>query len=389
MSTDYKLLLISEDHSQAEEIYSRVSRIFPDHSHMQMNEVRREISRSQPDVVILHEMEDGDGYQTIPYIIKEVPDVIVIYVTERRDPIRTRDVHRSGVFDTLFLPEELGALENVANRALKALQTRGEDNRHTTHWGRGQIVSLYSGKGGCGRSLIASTLAQTLGLDAQANVLLVDLNLQYGGVDTYLDVESEQSIYDLTPVLNELNDNHIRSVTSTETYSQIDVMASPCNAEIAEQVTDEHVHRLLRAARIYYDFVVVDLPTEMTALTFAALEESDWIYYVMTPDSPSVRIFGHVLDLFAKLGSDPADRLQILVNRKSKDSELSENDIKQHFNYPVIGELREDAKRVPQSINRGIPLRTSAADRNLSALARDIRKLVRKRFGKKVERSAS
>jgi len=61
------------------------------------------------------------------------------------------------------------------------------------------VIAFTSGKGGCGRSLLASTLAQTLMLESTVGVLLVDLNLQYGGVETYLGVENDRTLYDLTP----------------------------------------------------------------------------------------------------------------------------------------------------------------------------------------------
>ena len=309
--------------------------------------------------------------------MKEVPDALVIYLTEQRDPIKTRDVNRAGVFDILFLPEEIHALPDVLNRASNFLENRSERKKETANfsWGRGQVISFYSGKGGSGRSLVSSTLAQTIGLDSNSSVLLVDLNLQFGGVETYLDVEHDRSIADLTPVLHELNDNHIRNVTSVEQHSQAEILISPADAEIGEQITEEHVARLLRSARLYYDYILVDLPTDMNSLSFTALEEADRIFYVMTPDSPAMRVLGTVLELFEKIGVDPQERLELLINRKSRDTELSVKDITRHFPFPVIGELREDAKKVQQLINRGKLLRTSRKERGLSIFARDVQKL--------------
>jgi pilus assembly protein CpaE len=390
MSADIKLLVVTEEPAQAEDIQSRVGNQFPQFLHIHPSEVRREIARLQPDIVLLHEMKDGSGIQLIPYISREVPDVFIIYLTERRDPVRTRDVSRAGAFDVLFLPDEITALEDVLSRAVKAYQAkeyRSEASASFT-WGRGQIISFYSGKGGCGRSLISSTLAQTLQLDSTSGVLLVDLNLQYGGLESYLNIESDRSIYDLTPVLDELNDNHIRNVTVVEPYSQVEVLVSPADAEIAEQVTEDHIERLLRTARLYYDYILVDLPTEMSTLTFTALEESDKLFYVMNPDSVSMRIFGRVLDLFGKIGVDTSDRLEVILNRISRDYELNAKTVQQHFPYPVIGEIHEDTKRLQQMINRGTPLRTSRRERGLSVFARDIQKIAKRLLSQQAGKTA-
>ncbi|BCU80325.1 hypothetical protein JIR001_01080 [Polycladomyces abyssicola] len=390
MSAEIKLLVVTEEPAQAEDIQSRVGNQFPQFLHIHPSEVRREIARLQPDIVLLHEMKDGSGIQLIPYISREVSDVFIIYLTERRDPVRTRDVSRAGAFDVLFLPDEITALEDVLSRAVKAHQAkeyRSEASASFT-WGRGQIISFYSGKGGCGRSLISSTLAQTLQLDSTSGVLLVDLNLQYGGLESYLNIESDRSIYDLTPVLEELNDNHIRNVTVVEPYSQVEVLTSPADAEIADQVTEDHVERLLRAARLYYDYILVDLPTEMSTLTFTALEESDKLFYVMNPDSVSMRIFGRVLDLFGKIGVDTSDRLEVILNRISRDYELNAKTVQQHFPYPVIGEIHEDTKRLQQMINRGTPLRTSRRERGLSVFARDIQKIAKRLLSQQAGKTA-
>jgi pilus assembly protein CpaE len=391
LNADVKLLLISEDPAYAQDIAARVKGMFPQHLHIHPDEVRHEISRLQPDIVLLHERKDGSGIALIPLIKREVSDALIIYLAERRDPIRARDVNRAGAFDLLFLPEEINALEDVLGRALRAWQL-GSGSREAAAefaWGRGQVIAFTSGKGGCGRSLLASTLAQTLMLESTVGVLLVDLNLQYGGVETYLGVENDRTLYDLTPVLQELNDNHIRSVTVVEPHSQVEVLVSPADAEIGEQIGEEHVERLLRAARLYYDYILVDLPTEMTPISYTALEEADRIFYVMTPDALSFRIFSRVLDLYAKINVDPTDRLEVLLNRVSRDSELDARDVQQHFGFPVAGIFQEDFKRIQQAINRGHPLRTSRRERGLSPFARDVQKLARALLAQQSGRSAS
>ncbi|MFC4075482.1 AAA family ATPase [Salinithrix halophila] len=388
MSKDIRLTIVDEDAGHAQELLSRVANSFPQHIHITPSEVRSEIARLEPDLILLQEPGDDSGLQMLHYIANELSDTLVIYLTNQRDPVKARDVSRAGAFDILFMPDEITALGDVLSRAVKALeaQEKGKDKVFT--WGRGQVISFYSGKGGCGRSLVSATLAQTLQMDSNSSVLLVDLNLQFGGVETYLDVDHERSIHDLTPVLKELNDNHIRNVTAIEKSSHMEVLVSPRDAEAAEQITEEHVQRLLRTARLYYDYILVDLPTEMTSIGYAALEEADRMFYVMTPDSPSIRTFGRVLELFNKLSVDPTGRLEIILNRIGRETEMRQKDIQQHFDFPITGQLREDAKRVQQAINRGIPIRTRQKDRG-SVFVKDVKKLADSLLDEQSKRSAS
>lgn len=379
MNPDTKLLIITEEEPIATDLRERLSDSFPQINHVYASEVRREIARLQPDIVLLHEGIGSFGLQLIPYILREIARAKVILLTESKDSIRIRDASRAGAFDVLFFPDEINALADVLSRAVISLQTDSAKDEAAASftWGRGQVIGFYSGKGGSGKSLISSTLAQTLQLESNSSVLLIDLNFQFGGVETYLNLASGRNLADLTPVLNELNDNHIRSVTVIEPYSLVEVLASPADLEIAEQITEDHIERLLRAARLYYDYILVDLPSEMTNLTYTALEEADKIFYVLNPDALSLRIFNRVLAAFNMIGVDPTDRLEILVNRLNRDSEIGEKEIRQRFSFEIAGVFRDDLKRIDQAVNRGKPLRTAKNERNLSLFARDMQKFAK------------
>ncbi|MBD1372434.1 AAA family ATPase [Hazenella sp. IB182357] len=384
MISDIKLLIVSEEPAIATDLQERLKSSFAQITSIYASEVRREISRIQPDIVLLHEGKDGLGMQLIPYIRKEVAKAEIIYLTELKDSIRVRDASRAGAFDVLFFPDEINALNDVLPRAMKSIQTKEVKNKEETifNWGRGQVIAVYSGKGGSGKSLVASTLAQTLQLESSSSVLLVDLNLQYGGVETFLNIEGNRNLYHLTPVLHELNDNHIRSVTVVEPNSLVEVLASPADIEIGEQVTEDHVERVLRAARLYYDFIIIDLPTEMTNIVYTALEEADKIMYILTPDAVAMRTLNRVLSLFQTVGVDPTERLEIMLNKVNRDSEIRSKEVKERFNFPLIGEFREDSKKIEQIINRGKAIRTSKNERNNSSFVKDIQKLAHMMLGK-------
>ncbi|TCP69242.1 AAA family ATPase [Baia soyae] len=376
---DLSLVIVTEEYMVAEDLTHRMKNVFSSVTPIPPGEVRREISRLEPDIVILHESQGQSLVQLIPYIKKEVKKTEILYLTDIKDSARIRDASRVGAFDILFFPDEINVLEDAVTRAIKALQSEGHEKEavHNSAWGRGQIITLYSGKGGVGKSLIASTLAQTLQLDSDSGVLLIDLNLQYGGIDTYLNVESERNIYDLTPVLKELNDNHIRNVTIIEPKSQMSVLPSPANVEINEQITEEHVERLLRTARLYYDFIIVDLPSELNTLSYIALEESDKIFYVLNPDLVSLRTMNRVIGAFGTIGVDPTDRLEIILNRTSRNTEISAKEVKKRFPYEVIAELPDDPKALHNYINRGQTIRSGGKEKRLIPLARQIQKLAK------------
>lgn len=217
-------------------------------------------------------------------------------------------------------------------------------------------------------------------LESTASVLLIDLNLQYGGVETFLSFENNRTLGDLMPVMDEINEFHIRNVAQRENYSKLEVLVSPRDAETAENMSEAFVTRLIRASRRSYDFVILDLPTHMNELTFAALSESDMIYYVMNLDTPSVQIYRLVEDLFKRLRIDTAGRLEVIVNQVGRDNELNVSDLKGLFNAPITAEISRDHQGVQAAVNQGRPLQKEPNEKKLSPAAKDIRKWVLKKL---------
>lgn len=376
MKKETKILVIADNENIQNNLqpvlanYSNVHYIYP-------TEVNKEIDRISPDIIVIHQLNATASVDMIYTIHSEMPRIQLLFTADAENFELLRDVIRAGALDFFVLPEELTLLGDRLQKLVQLIQQQNESTTNQTFKrGRGQVLSFYSGKGGEGRTLLASSFAQTLKLESTAQVVLIDLNLQFGGVETCLGVESHRSFVDLLPVANELNENHIRNVVDKETYSHLDLLLSPRDAEAAESVSDEFISTLIRACRRSYDFVIIDLPSEMTAITYTALEESDSIYYVMNLNSLSLQIYKQVEMLFKRLNIDTTDRLELVINKVSKDTELKSKDMNSFITLPVATEIRLDYKGVQSVMNKGEPLRKERGEKKLSPVAKDIRKWV-------------
>ncbi|MGD6879548.1 AAA family ATPase [Bacillus infantis] len=383
MSTESTILLVSDDKQISDQIMAQALQQQPNVQHAAPSEVRKEIDRIDPAVVLLVNPEDESGVELVQYLHSEYPTIIIVFISKVQDFLLLRDASRAGATDFFVLPDEMSQFSERITRILLIAQEQSDDkvvpgisSSQSLRRGRGQIYSFYSGKGGSGATLLASTFAQTLKLESTAQILLIDMNLQFGGAETYLGIESNRSLADLKPVINELNENHIRNVSEKEAHSKMEILLSPRDAEIAESLDEDFFTKLLRACRRSYDFVIVDLPSTMNANTYVALEESDVIYYVMNLDTPSLQVFKHVEDLFKRLGMDTEERLQIVVNQKGRENELSPSDIKNLIETPVGAEVKRDLKGVQTFINKGEPLRKAPKEKKMPPVAKDIRKWV-------------
>lgn len=381
MGTESSILLVSDDKQISEQIIQQALQMYPNLTQAAPSEVRKEIDRLSPDVVLLVNPDDESGIELVQYIHGEYPNIIIVFIAKEQDFLLLRDASRAGATDFFILPDEMGQFSDRIERILLIAKEQSAtiEGNLVPHQGglrrgRGQIFSFYSGKGGSGSTLISSTFAQTLKLESTSQVLYIDMNLQFGGAEMYLGLESNRSLADLKPVINELNENHIRNVSEKEPHSKMEILLSPRDAEVAEGLNDDFFTKLLRACRRSYDFVIVDLPSNMNTNTYVALEEADKIFYVMNLDTPSFKVFKHVEDLFNRLGMDTDGRLQIVVNEKGRENELTPSDLKNFIGIPVIAEIRRDIKGVQSFINKGEPLRKVPKEKKLIPLAKDIRK---------------
>ncbi|MBH0167583.1 AAA family ATPase [Fictibacillus sp. 7GRE50] len=377
MLQDRKLLIVSDNSELTDQIHF-LSEHFIKVDTVNSHEVFKELDRSAPDIIIV--IKTDDSTVELVQSINADNSIPILFLTETQDFILLRDVIRAGAVDYFVIPDEISLFEKRLQAIIKRLETNetGVQESHNTSFkrGRGQVISFYSAKGGSGKTFVASSFAQTLKLESTAQVLLIDLNLQFGGIETYLSIESTRSLIDLTPVIEELTESHIQNVSEKENHSKLEILLSPKDAETAEGITQDFIAKLIRACRRNYDFVILDLPSYIDDKTYIALEESDVINYILNLDTPSLRAFKDAEQLFQRLGIDVNERLQIIVNKTGKENEISVTDIKDLVTAPVITDIRYDKKTVQPLINKGLPLQKVPNEKKLSQPAKDIKKWV-------------
>lgn len=380
MSMMNKILVVA-DFESVRNLLSETLSTYTNVQFTTSREVKKEIDRIGPDIVLLVHPEDGSGVELVQYIQRELPESIIIFLTEKQDFVLLRDVVRAGAVEYILMPDELSLLNDRLEKIDELIQQQQRKTGTSISGqafvrGRGKVFSFYSGKGGSGRTQLATGFAQALKLESTASVLLIDLNLQFGGVETFLSLDNTRTLADLVPVMYEMNENHIRNIVQRELHSKLEVLLSPSDAETAENMTEEFFSRLIRASRRSYDFVIVDLPSYMNELTYTALEESDHIYYVMNLDTPSVLIYRHVENLFKQLRINTTGRLEVVVNKVDRESELTVSDLKGLITAPIATEICRDHRGVQSAVNQGMPLQKEANEKKLVPAAKDIRKWV-------------
>ena len=305
-----------------------------------------EIVRLRPSAAVITLAANPDQALTlIEQLAVECPQTAIISAARDASPDLILRSMRAGAREFLRLP--------VINEEFKTVLDRTAEfcARHTeAPKKKGRMIAVFSSKGGCGTSFLATNLAAA----TNAPTVLADLNLQAGDLPLFLGVEPKYSISDLVENRARLDDE-LAARYVTPYSSNLALLAAPREADSADEVEPEHVFEVLERLRENYAYVVLDPQHTFDSITLAALDQADTIVLVLTLDIPAIRSAQRSLEIFDRLGY-PRQKVRIIVNRWSKQIDLDLQQVERFLGEKVTGFVSSDYQTAVTSINLGQPL---------------------------------
>lgn len=329
----------------------------------------------EPRVVLLAEpLEEMSIPQIIQQLKKVNSSAPIIFMSREGRFEQIRELYRCGVSDVLRVPDELGQLELLLDKTVRQTSDNRDRSRAPGSTGAdgGEVIALYSAKGGSGTTTAGINLAQGLAIQSGARVLLIDLNMQFGGLQQYLDIQFERNLGDLKSVLRELTYSQLDNVLYKLAPSDVHLLLSPAHPQEAENFKGEDIELLFAACRAHFDYIVLDLPKELNEISICALGQADRVLYLLHLDRPSIVRMKGVFDILERYHLTHEEKLSIVVNRHSKKNDVTLEHLEKMTMIPVVGVLSEDVKRnVQTSMNLGKPLLTEKKVKGLKGPAKD------------------
>jgi pilus assembly protein CpaE len=276
----------------------------------------------------------------------------------------------SDVADVLLLPQ---LADNVVFAIRKAAHVGRRLQSEGGHGRRGQILTVFSPKGGTGKTVTATNLATSFAKNDKKRALLIDLDLQFGDAAIMLGVEPEKTIYDLVVAPGELDNEKLAGYT-TRHGSGLDVLPAPLRPEDAELVTEVKITRLLEVARESYDVIVVDTSPFFHGPMLATLDRTDGLIVLCGLDVPTlknVKLSLHTLDLL----SFPANKIKYVLNRANSKVGMKKSEVEQALGVKIDFEVPSD-RAVPLAVNRGMPAVVADTGCDFSRAVRSMSKAI-------------
>ena len=314
----------------------------------------------KPDVVIVDALLQGriSGQQVALGIREAEPQVAVVMLTVPQNPVNTNA--EKGVDAVLKMPFSGFDLTTIVRKTY-------EERTVTTARAGSMMISLFSPKGGVGRTTIAYNLA--VALAAHHKVCLIDGSLQFSDLRGLLRVPaSAPSIVNLPT--DKIRDSDVAEVAWHDP-SGIDILLAPPRIEMAEMVTVRDIEKALSILRQLYEFVIVDTRTALSDDVLVFLDGSDLILQVVTYDAMAIRNLAMSAEAFDAIGYPPS-KLATVLNRSDAAGGFTKADLEAALGRPVDYEVVSDGQLVLAANHEGVPFVLASPEAGIS---QDIRRM--------------
>lgn len=338
-------------------------------------EAYRAIKQTQPHAVFI-EAESGDVMwpEFVAKLRRQMPGIMLFLVGDK-DPDLILKGMRSGINDILPYPSsENKELLSIVRDAVK---------RFSKEEGKGEILGVFSLKGGQGITSIATNLADHIHRLTGDKTLLLDLNLYMSDVAMFVNLAPEYTVFDMVNDLDRMDEDLLFSSLARHKRGFYLLCGSEKIGD-AEDIEGADIARMLGVFKRYMDYTVIDLPHDLSETTLSAIESVDMLLLVAQQSLPVLRSLQRTLELFDEIRFG-REKVRIVLNRYLGGSDIRAYDVSRILDFPVSYKITNDYRAICNAINNGKTLdmakRNTKINMDMGAVAASVTRIGSSRAG--------
>ncbi len=285
---------------------------------------------------------DGSGHGAQMVVIAE------------RTPEMLQEALRAGVRDVVEPTAPSSELREVFGR-LEGLVRRHTGPAHHAPILDQRTVVVTAAKGGSGKSMFSTNLALALADAAPGEVVLVDLDLQFGDTEHLMRLEPQATMADATRMGTRLDMTSIAAFLTP--YRDLFVLAAPSSPASADDVTPDAVGRVLDLVAQRFRYVVIDTASGINEFALSALDRASDIVLLAATDIAAVRATQKTVEALSMLSMEDR-RWHFVLNRANARVGITQAEIEAAIGLQAEAAI-PSTKAVPVSFNDGTPLYAS------------------------------
>lgn len=284
------------------------------------------------------------------------PSVSVVLIRRRVDTSVLAEALRSGMREVVE-ERDLTGLGSAVVRAQQVWHALNGESANAKPESRGQLFTVFSAKGGVGKTTLAVNLAVALAKKGSRKVCLVDLDLGFGDVAITLQLFPARTIADAVQLESGL-DMSVLQPLLTPHQDILSTLVAPVQPDAKDSIPPSLIGRILKLLKTDFDYVVVDTAPAFDEHVLQALDETDVLLLVTTLDVPTlknVKIALETLDLL----NFPAAKRRLILNRADDKVGLTAEKVESTLGMKIETSI-PTSPQVANATNAGDPIVSSA-----------------------------
>ncbi len=306
-----------------------------------------------------------DRHKFIEKITSEYSKLKIVAIKENPDVNFIVSAIRAGAKEILAYPFIKSELSDMLERVKEQFSI--DIQKHD----KCKMITVFSNKGGIGKTSIAANLALELAQITKENVALIDLNFQFGDITAFMDIQPSFDISYMFDNLNILNRDFLLSTMEKYKDTSLYVLADSPYFKPSKQISSKQVTKFFEVLKESFSYIIVDTDTTLDAKTITTLDYSDMIFLVTIVNLPALRNCQRCLGLFEKLGYDE-NKAQIIINRYMENDEITLSDVETLLKKKIYWKIPNNYFALMASINKGVLVSEDNPSSNVAASYKEL-----------------
>ena len=234
-----------------------------------------------------------------------------------------------------------------------------------------KVITLFSSKGGVGKTTIASNVALELAKQTGKKTALIDLNFSLGEVSEFLNLKPSFNLSNVLENIDKISSDDISKMFEKYNGTELYLLTESENGENFSTITHNRVTRFLKALKETFAYIVVDTPTVADDKVFKTLLASDYVLFVTSVNMNAMKNTKKSLDLIKSKGVNE-DKIKILLNRYVESEELSTEEIESEIGCKIYKRIPNNYFTVMSAINKSISVSEENINSNVAESFREL-----------------
>ena len=361
---NFSIFIFDDNDNSKQLISSYIKEEFPNVDIKIYNNIEAEFIVEQAtnsSIIILNIDNLDNNVRTIEKIKKYTSKIIATTQDYSTDTIVK--FLRNGIQEILSKPILKKDLINAINDLQK-------NNKVSETHNSSKVISIYSNKGGIGKTTISINLAEELAKYTKEKVALLDFNFQLGDITTFLNINPTFSInYVIQKMLNKDEGTLLSGFTKYKDTPLYILANSDSNIQ-NKNLSIQEITKLITELKKVFSYIIIDMPSNLDALTLHILDISNWILFTSIANLPAIRNIQRCLNLF-RTRDYADDKVKIIINRFMENDEIKIQDIEDTIKKNIYWKIPNNYFTIMEAINKGISISEINPNSNINNSFRD------------------